>query len=97
VAIYDTSERPHVEAVKRVQPEYPAAAKEAKITGDVTVEIVINKEGRVVSARATSGHPYLREASEKAALKWRFSVKSDNDEPVEIVSTLTFKFSLSTN
>jgi TonB family protein len=67
IILYKTS------AKKRAEPEYPPIAKEAKITGIVQVRVLVDKEGKVVRACATTGHPILKEAAVKAARKWRFS------------------------
>jgi TonB family protein len=58
--------------VNRPEPEYPAAAKAAHISGQVVVRIVIDERGRVVWARAISGHRLLQEAALKAACHARF-------------------------
>ena len=81
-------------AVVRVQPIYPKEAKEARISGVVPVEVVIDEEGKVASAQAKAGHPYLRDAAEEAARKWRFTAPTVDGVPVQVVSTIVFSFSL---
>src|SRR5207247_626115 len=39
-------------AVKRVDPVYPPAAREARLTGVVAVEVTVSEQGNVTSARA---------------------------------------------
>jgi protein TonB len=41
-------------------------------SGPVEVEIAVDKKGMVVSARAISGHPLLRDAAVRAARRWKF-------------------------
>src|SRR6266498_1535094 len=41
-------------------PPYPPIARAAHASGSVTVEVTIDEEGNVVSARAVSGHPLLQ-------------------------------------
>lgn len=60
--------------------------------GDVVVEIIVDEEGNVVSARALSGHPLLRDAAVKAAQDWKFRKTAIQGEAVKITGTLTFKF-----
>lgn len=57
---------------KRVEPQYPKVAKEAKITGSVTAIMLIDRRGNVFRACAINGHPLLKDAAIKAALQWKF-------------------------
>ena len=79
-------------AVHKADPVYPAIANAARATGDVVVEIIVDEEGNVISARAVSGHPLLRDAAEKAAQDWKFRKTTNQGETVKITGTLTFKF-----
>src|SRR6478672_400179 len=56
-------------AVKLPLPPYPPAAKAVKAQGAVNVEVIVDEEGNVTSAKTVSGHPLLRQASEKAAME----------------------------
>ena len=78
------------EIIKYAKPVYPAAARAVRATGFVEVELKINSEGSVVSAKAVSGHPLLRAASEQAALKSTFA-PSPNE--AERAAKLTYAFS----
>jgi protein TonB len=79
-------------AVTRVQPEYPRLARQAGVEGSVVVEVRVSKEGEVTTAKAVSGHPLLRPASEEAAAKWRYAPTLLSGTPVEIIGTVTFNF-----
>jgi len=81
-------------AIKRVEPEYPAQAKAANISGTVVVEITVDETGNVISVRPISGHPLLKDAAADAARQWRFSPTTLSGEPVKVVGTLTFNFAL---
>jgi hypothetical protein len=59
--------------VKYVEPEFPLAARAVRAGGDVVVSVKIGKDGKVVSAKAESGHPLLIKASETAAKEWIFT------------------------
>ncbi len=73
-------------------PEYPAAAKAVKAAGAVSVQIVIDESGNVVSAQAVSGHPLLRAAAEAAALGAGFSPTLLSGEPVKVAGVLMYNF-----
>lgn len=84
----------HGSASKRVEPTYPPLAKAAKVSGSVVVEVTINEEGKVFSARALSGHPLLKESAVAAALGWTFSPTQLQGVPVKVIGTITFNFHL---
>src|SRR5205807_468178 len=58
--------------IMAVAPNYPAVALSAQITGDVIVEVEVNSEGVVKSARVIEGHRLLRDDSERIARRWLF-------------------------
>ena len=82
------------EALMKVQPVYPPAAKQTNASGEVQVAIVIGENGRVISAKAVSGHPALRSAAEDAARKWVFKPTEAGGKPVQVQGTLSFIFNL---
>src|SRR3712207_8126518 len=56
-------------AISKPQPAYPPIAKAARASGTVTVQILVDESGRVVSASAVSGHPLLQQAAVSADRK----------------------------
>jgi TonB family protein len=54
-------------AVSLPKPIYPPMAKQIGASGQVRVQVSVDGNGNVVSARAVSGHPLLRAAAENAA------------------------------
>lgn len=68
------------EVVKYVAPPYPAAAKAVRARGEVVVLVKIDKDGKVISSKAESGHPLLRKASEITAKEWLFSADETESE-----------------
>ena len=75
-------------------PIYPDAAKRMRTQGTVTVDVVLDETGKVVSAIASSGPPILREAAVQAALKARFSPTKLSGQPVKVSGAINYKFSL---
>lgn len=55
------------------KPPFPAAARAVRASGTVTVQVLIDESGDVVSASALSGHPLLRAAAVEAAKKAKFA------------------------
>jgi len=75
------------------KPEYPEIARHARASGIVSVEIVIDETGKVISARAVSGSPFLREAAVKAAKRARFTPSKLSGQPVKVSGTVNYNFS----
>ncbi len=76
-------------------PMYPETAKRMRTSGVVTVEVVIDENGKVISANAANGPATLREAAIQAALRARFSPTKLSGQPVKVFGTISYKFSLS--
>ncbi|MEQ1604243.1 MAG: TonB family protein [Pyrinomonadaceae bacterium] len=83
----------NLRAELRPEPVYPAAAKAVRATGTVAVQVIVSREGEVVSASAVSGHPLLRAAAEKAARQAKFRPTLLSGTPVMISGVLTYNFS----
>ena len=79
-------------AIYLPKPEYPEEAKSQGIKGTVSVQILIDKNGDVESAKALSNHPLLRKEAEKAALKTKFSQTFSSGKPVKIGCVLVYFF-----
>ncbi|OLE54111.1 MAG: hypothetical protein AUG51_09760 [Acidobacteria bacterium 13_1_20CM_3_53_8] len=82
------------EARSLPKPAYPQMALLAHVGGVVSVQVLIDESGRVVSAKAVSGHPLLLHASELAAYQARFSPTTINDQPVKVSGVITYNFVL---
>ncbi len=74
------------------KPDYPAEAHAAGAAGTVVVQVTIDESGMVISARAISGHPALRQAAVNAANQARFSPTSLMGEPVKVSGVITYNF-----
>ena len=81
-------------AIKRVDPVYPGAARDARQSGTVAVEVMINEQGNVTSARALTGPALLRNAAVAAARAWKFKASTLGGVPVATTTTITFNFKL---
>jgi Ca-activated chloride channel family protein len=81
-------------AVNLPKPEYPSAAKSVGAQGRVVVELTIDETGKVIKARAISGHALLQKAAVAAALQARFSPTILSGEPVSITGTISYTFLL---
>jgi protein TonB len=81
-------------AIERAKPNYPTLARQVRLQGDVSVEVIISPEGRVESARVISGHPMFAQCSIDAARLWRFEPTLLNKVPVRVTGVITFVFKM---
>jgi len=81
--------------IRRVQPDYPLLAKQARIQGVVVLRAVIGRGGRIENLQVLSGHPMLVQAALEAVRQWRYRPYILNDEPVEVETQITINFTLS--
>jgi TonB family protein len=79
-------------ALNPIQPEYPQAAKNAKVAGIVSVQVVIDEKGSVISATPTSGHSLLHGAAVQAAYQSRFPPTLISGIPIKITGILNYTF-----
>jgi TonB family protein len=79
-------------ALKRLEAKYPDDAKAILISGTVVVEFVVDKEEKVISPRAISGHPILKPAVVEAAKGWEFEIPMHNEQPTKLLGSMTFCF-----
>ena len=82
------------EAIKKIQPDYPAIAKAANASGSVHVEILVSETGEVIEAHAAGGHPLLHDAAVQAARGWTFKSAEISGSAVKTRGILTFTFKL---
>ncbi len=80
-------------AISLPKPPYPAAARSVNAAGSVSVQVLVDEKGEVVSANAVSGHPLLRPAAVQAARAARFTVTKLSGQPVKVSGVLTYNFS----
>jgi Ca-activated chloride channel family protein len=79
-------------AVSLPKPVYPLAAKNMGVTGTVIVEVTLDETGKVISARALSGHQLLLNACVNAARQARFSPTTVSGQAVRVLGTITYTF-----
>jgi TonB family protein len=73
-------------------PIYPVAARQMNIQGKVTVQVTFDEEGKVISAKATSGPNALRGVSEEAARRSKFTPVKIGDKVVKGMGYIVYNF-----
>jgi TonB family protein len=82
------------QAIDLPKPVYPQPAKIVKASGMVTVQVLIDETGKVVSAQAVSGHQLLRAPAVQAAYRARFTPTLLSNQPVKVSGVITYNFTL---
>jgi protein TonB len=82
-------------AIALPPPTYPEPAKRMRLSGVVSVSVIVDETGKVISAQATSGPTPLRDAAVQAALRARFSPTKLSGQPVKVSGLINYKFTLS--
>lgn len=81
--------------VRKVNPNYPPLARQARIQGQVILQAEISKTGDIQNLRLISGHPMLAPAAIEAVKQWKYKPYLLNGEPVEVETTVQVNFTLS--
>lgn len=81
-------------AINLPRPVYTDSARRAGQEGIVSVEVLIDVTGKVISAKAVSGPNQLRGAAEVAARRARFYPTLLSGQPMRISGVIKYNFSL---
>jgi TonB family protein len=79
--------------LQRVEADYTEAARNARIGGVVTVQILVDEKGDVAEAKVITGLGYgLDEKALEAVRKWKFDAARQNGQPVAATIKAEIKF-----
>jgi protein TonB len=81
-------------ATKKYPPTYPPVAKNARVTGVVRVDLIIDEDGSVADVRGATGPELLRRAATDAVKRWKFKPVLKDGQPVRATGFINFNFSL---
>jgi len=81
-------------AIALPAPTYPDIARRMRQAGKVEVEVIVDENGKVISARATAGPSVLRDVAVEAALRARFTPTKLSGQPVKISGRIDYNFTL---
>jgi protein TonB len=81
--------------VNKVQPEYPALARQARIQGTVRFTVLIRPDGTLKNLELISGHPLLVQSAFDAVRQWTWEPTLLNGERVEVQTVVDINFTLS--
>jgi TonB family C-terminal domain len=78
--------------VHRIEPVYPAEARKQRLQGVIAVNIVVGRDGSVLSMRALNGPELLAKAAMDALRWWKFEPYRLNGDPAVVETTLAIEF-----
>jgi len=81
-------------ATTKVQPDYPAMAKQLKIEGPVELEAIVGENGVVEKVNIVSGNPVLTKPAVDAVKKWKFSPFTEGGKVVKAAVPVSMNFKL---
>jgi protein TonB len=81
--------------IRKIVPEYPPLAKQARISGKVRLTGVIAKDGTIEQLEVLSGNPLLVPAALAAVKRWLYQPTFLNGQPVEVIAPIDVIFTLS--
>lgn len=79
-------------AVNLVMPVYSQTARNLNLTGQVTVEVIIDEAGNVTSVKSTDGHRLLRESAETAAKRSKIKPSMIEGKAVKSKGFIVYSF-----
>ena len=81
-------------ATTKPAPAYPVIAKQLKVEGEVTVQVLIGEEGKVETSTPVSGNPILTKAAVDTLKDWRFKPFQNGGKAVKAQTVLSFTFKM---
>lgn len=81
-------------AINLIKPVYSTAARAMRVGGEVRVQVLIDEDGKVISANAVSGHPLLRDSAESAAKSSKFTPTFLSKQKVKVTGIIIYNFAI---
>jgi periplasmic protein TonB len=80
--------------ISSVPPVYPSLARSQHISGNVTIDALIDVNGRVTSMKVISGPGLLHKAATDALRQWKYQPATLDGKPTPMHLTITLQFHL---
>jgi TonB family protein len=78
--------------VHRLEPVYPAEARKERLEGTIALDIVVGRDGSVLSVHPVNGPDVLARAAMDALRWWKFEPYRINGEPAVVETTVAVEF-----
>src|SRR5262249_40499791 len=81
-------------ATTKVQPDYPAMAKQLKLEGAVELEALVTEAGVVEKVNIVSGNPVLTRPAVDEVKKWKFAPFTADGKTVKALVPISMSFKM---
>ena len=78
----------------KVEPQYPAIAKQVRVQGSVELEAEVAETGEVIKVEIVSGNAMLTGPSVQAVKRWKFKPFVEDGKPIKVLAPITLDFKL---
>ncbi|MCD9185469.1 MAG: energy transducer TonB [Pyrinomonadaceae bacterium] len=79
-------------AISLPKPPFPKEARRTGASGLVTVKVLLDETGKVLTAEAVSGNKVFYDTAEEAAVKASFTPTLRNGKPVRVEGVIVYNF-----
>ena len=81
-------------AILKIEPDYPAVARQIRLTGSVDLEVFVDETGTVEKASVVRGNTLLTGPSLQAIRKWKFKPFGAGGGPAKAAGPIRFTFQM---
>ena len=78
--------------IHRVEPAYPAEARRTRLQGVIALDLIVGRDGSVLSVHPLNGPDVLAHAATDALHWWKFEPYRVNGQPAVIETTMAVEF-----
>lgn len=78
----------------KVQPDYPALARQLRVQGAVELEVLVTETGEVAKVDIVSGNPLLTAPSVQAVRRWKFKPFMEDGKAIRVLAPIGLEFKL---
>jgi TonB family protein len=79
---------------RKVDPQHPIVAMQARVSGTVVLEVLVDERGNVADARVARSIPLLDQAALDAVKQWQFRPATLKGEAVPVIVQVEMNFTL---
>lgn len=76
----------------KVDPEYPATARQFHMAGEVVAQITVGPDGKIETLNEVTGNQILQSSVKMALRRWVFSPYLTDGKPIRFRTIMTFAF-----
>ena len=94
IRVADTPDVQPPTVTRRVDPQHPIVAMQARVSGTVVLEVLVDERGNVADARVARSIPLLDQAALDAVKQWQFRPAMLKGEAVPVIVQIEMNFAL---